>query len=124
MNETVVFRNELGGYSTPYDKDTLARLYYELQKENDKLRARLDNAIELPCKVGDTVYWVEAWNNLPTIHKFEVLGITYKINKKGFELRVVLDEFLDPVVDYYKDKNLFFDRAKAEAKLKEQGGNV
>ncbi len=57
MNETVVFRNELGGYSTHYDKDTLARLYYELQKENErltaennKLRARLKNAVELPYR--------------------------------------------------------------------------
>lgn len=39
MNETVVFRNELGGYSTSYAKDTLARLYYELQKENEHLTA-------------------------------------------------------------------------------------
>lgn len=39
MNETVVFRNELGGYSTPYNKDTLARLYYELQKGNERLTA-------------------------------------------------------------------------------------
>lgn len=105
MNETVVCRNELGGYSTPYNKDTLARLYYELQKENEhltaenerlskqltdgkcvylsdsetaegcvqspcpnyktvedilkenaELHARLEKAVILPCKVGDTVH--------------------------------------------------------------------
>lgn len=55
MSEIIVFLNELGGYSTPYDKDTLARLYYELQKENERLsaenaalQARLESAIELP----------------------------------------------------------------------------
>lgn len=58
MNETVVFRNELGEYSTPYDKDTLARLYYELQKENEQLTARLEKAVELP-KIGDEIYIIE-----------------------------------------------------------------
>lgn len=60
MNETVVFRNELGGYSTPYNKDTLARLYYELQKENEHLtaeneRLRAENAKidEYKCVIDD-----------------------------------------------------------------------
>lgn len=151
MNETVVFRNELGGYSTPYDKDTLAKLYYELQKENErltaenakideykcviddiseqcreleaenvKLRARLQNAVELPCKVGDTVYWIDG----NEIYEYAVQG--FDIGKSKEALRIILDGmWLCPVFEFFKDNALFFDRDKAEAKLKElQGGNA
>lgn len=49
MRETVVFRNELGGYSNPYDKETLLRLYYELQKGNERLTA--ENAVlKIKCE--------------------------------------------------------------------------
>ena len=42
-------------YVTDIDKDDeIARL----QSENTALRERLDNAVELPCKVGDKVYGV------------------------------------------------------------------
>ena len=36
--------------------------YYETKKletENAELRARLDKAVELPCKVGDSAYYIQ-----------------------------------------------------------------
>lgn len=40
--------------------DTLA--YIErLKAENTELRARLEKAVELPCKVGDTVYYLQTY---------------------------------------------------------------
>ena len=42
--------------------DTLA--YIErLKAENAELRARLERAVELPCKVGDTVYYLQTYCN-------------------------------------------------------------
>lgn len=81
MNETVVFRNELGGYSTPYDKDTLARLYYELQKENEQLRARLENAVELPCvKLVKTKEWINREKLGEILYEWTVIYI----DKEGY----------------------------------------
>ena len=39
---------------------TLAYLQ-RLKAENAELRARLDKAVELPCKVGDTVYYLQTY---------------------------------------------------------------
>jgi len=56
--------NALGGYEdtglTPYEIN-------QLQAENVALKARLDKAVELPCKVGDKVKvrcdtWGNVWN--------------------------------------------------------------
>ncbi len=100
-------------FETEKDKE-IARL----TEENDKLRARLENAVELPCKVGDTVYWLFG----KMIYEYKVKGFTFNTDDR-FGLRLILGE-IEPSVMYYKDIKLFFDRAKAEAKLKEQGGNV
>ena len=40
-----------------------------LQSENAELRARLDKAVELPCKVGDTIYSVFEFPNEKTVLK-------------------------------------------------------
>lgn len=41
--------------------EKFARKIKRLQAENAELRARIDKAVELPCKVGDTVW--EVFNN-------------------------------------------------------------
>lgn len=96
--------------------DDVCRQYKELEAENEQLRARLQNAIELPCKVGDTVYWLFG----KMIYEYKVKGFTFNTDDR-FGLRLILGE-IEPSVMYYKDIKLFFDRAKAEAKLKEIGG--
>lgn len=89
-----------------------------LTAENDKLRAKLENAVELPCKVGDKVYWLVG----KMIYEYKVQGFTFNSDDR-FGSRLILGE-MEPSVMYYKDIKLFFDRDKAEAKLKEIGGNV
>lgn len=85
------------------------------------LQKRLDNAVELPCKVGDKVYWVEDDPNIPGICEFTVQGFSFRTNNND-GLRVIIGTFLEPCVDYYKNKQLFFDRTKAEARLAELKG--
>lgn len=135
MNETVVFRNELGGYSTLYNKDTLARLYYELQKENehltaenDKLRARLKNAVELP-KIGDEIYIIEDGYcdcaEVCEIHIQEKDTIVEWVqwDRSNYETPEFYDEGEVLMSEY--NKTWFTDPDKAEAKLKElQGGDA
>ena len=85
----------------------------KMETVEKELRARLENAVELPCKVGDTVYWLSD----TMIYEYKVQGFIFDTNEL-FGLRLILGE-IEPSVIYCKDKKLFFDRAKAEARLKE-----
>lgn len=42
-----------------YDAETLKIYIDYLENKNEKLRNRLEKSVELPCKVGDTVYSIE-----------------------------------------------------------------
>ena len=53
----------------------------QLQKENDELRARLDKAVELPCKVEDNIY-VRYYNNKKKRHYLEI----EKVSKTNFNI--------------------------------------
>lgn len=39
-------------------KEQTAKEIQKLQAENAELRSRLEKAVELPCEVGDTIYWI------------------------------------------------------------------
>ena len=45
-------------------------------KENASLKARLEKAVELPCKVGDTVYYI----SFRRVHKGKCHAITIQHN--------------------------------------------
>ena len=94
-----------------------------LKSENADLKKRLDNAIELPC-VGDKVYWIETWCAEPRIDEYTVHGFMIDTTNQKVSIRVKLDEngFFVPLVGEYKGKQLFFNRAKAEARLAELKG--
>ena len=90
----------------------------DILKENAELTARLEKAVEMPCKVGDKVYWIEDDDK---IYEYEVQG--FNMGTTQATLRVVIDGiYFCPVVEVYKDTRLFFDRAKAEARLAELKG--
>lgn len=94
---------------------TPAEMLHESKAENASLHARLEKAVELPCKVGDTVYLLIRYSVAPHIDKHTVQGFNVIKTKDGVEIKLILNDFLQPVLGY---KDLFFDRAKAEAELK------
>lgn len=108
-----------------------AQRIQELEAENDKLRARLENAIELPCKVGDTLYMPWVYDGTYDIATLEIVNIELTYNEityitdlasdnEGYLAKYNYGNFSNGDFDYI----VFTDRTKAEAKLKEQGGNV
>lgn len=48
----------------------------ELQAENASLRERLDNAVELPCKIGDKVYMPWVYDGISGIAEITAMSIT------------------------------------------------
>lgn len=91
-----------------------------LRAENAELRVRLENAVELPCKVGDRI-WVVIKNKHIFGRKVGCISIlnydiVFKLyNKIGWK-------YLESV--YLKDynKTWFTDQNKAEARLAELKG--
>ena len=79
------------------------------------LEDKIENGtlVELPCKVGDTVYWVMDMN----IFTYKVKGFSYNCND-DMGLRLILQE-IEPSVSFYLGKRLFFTKTEAEARLKE-----
>lgn len=55
MNEKIVGILRLGGQVEQY----AAQYIEELQAENATLRERLEKSVELPCKVGDAIFYVQ-----------------------------------------------------------------
>ena len=85
----------------------------KLKMENAELRARLECSIEFPCKVGDTIYYINPYKEQPKIDEFKVMSLC-KDNSYGRMIYVDNGEFF-----FAKTDGLFFTRAEAEARLKE-----
>ena len=65
----------------------LVRQNKKLEAENAELRARLEKAVELPCKVGDTVYQTDT--NGTRIFKSTVKGIIFDTGSGAFDERAI-----------------------------------
>lgn len=59
----------------------------ELEAENAELRARLEKAVELPCKVGDTIY--QTGTNGTRIFKSTVKNIIFETDGVAFDERAI-----------------------------------
>lgn len=87
-----------------------------LTAEVAELRRRLGQD-EFPCKVGDTIYYINPFRLRPKIEKFKVISLV-KEKPNYIKIFVGDDEFF-----FVGDEGLFFIYNKAEARLKElQGG--
>jgi hypothetical protein len=68
------------GKESPPDKCVWQKRVDALETENAELRSRLDNAVVLPCKIGDTVYVVDFdicdWVICPTVSHYNHYGYT------------------------------------------------
>lgn len=87
-----------------------------LQAEVAELRARLECSIEFPCKVGDTIYYINPYKEQPKIDEFKVRSLC-KDNFYGKMIYIDNGEFF-----FAKTDGLFFTRAEAEAWLKKLKG--
>lgn len=72
--------------------------------------------VELPCKVGDTVYEVFKYHKPPFIKETTIEKIV--ITGKGFKLRLSRNSVYETAISSL-GKTLFLYKAEAEAKLKE-----
>ena len=103
-----------------YDAATLKIYIAHLEAENAKLRARLEKAVELPCKIGDEVYEVHGkcdGKNCPYNGDYGQWRCSYggKMNCNSF---ITVNKFC------YSDiprvgKTIFVTKKAAEARLKE-----
>ena len=105
--------------------DTLA--YIErLKEENAELRERLSRAVELPCKVGDTIFYVQYFCDYKgcdsTTQQF-CCGCKEMIEREKHKEKYVICEKSFVLKDLEKiGKKYFTTREAAEARLAELKG--
>lgn len=91
----------------------------DLEKENAELKAGLEKAVELPCKVGDTV-WFFNYDNTLKEGKISMLQCKadgkwkMRISYEFTRCKTVFDDYCNEI-----GKKYFTDRTEAEARLKE-----
>lgn len=85
----------------------------------EEITKRLENAVELPCKVGDTVYEVNQSRNI--ISKYQIISIHFtKFNVNySWELKEGIYTNLNGFNDYAIGKTVFLTKEAAESRLKE-----
>jgi hypothetical protein len=101
-------------YSTKIEADNIREIYNEINKKDKEIMYRLaeledkienGTLIELPCKVGDTVYYIGSLE----VRTFFKINTIYDIVEMPFSL---------DMLDSYKNV-WFLTKAEAEQKLKE-----
>lgn len=92
--------------------------YSYIYKRLYELEDKIENGalIELPCKVGDTVYEVFKEHKLPFIQETTIEKIV--ITEKGFKLRLSRNSVYETAISSL-GRTIFLTRAEAEARLKE-----
>lgn len=102
-----------------------------LTAENDKLRAKLENAVELKAEVGDKLYMPWVYDGIYDIATLEIVDIELTDNEITYITDLASDN--EGYLAKYNygnfsngdfDNMVFTDYNKAEAKLKEIGDNV
>lgn len=98
----------LGGHN-----DTLATAYEKLKYRLAKLEDKIESGtlVELPCKVGDVFYYLKDYR----VVAIEIAEISY--NGRSFGV-------YDKGGYWYHQREMYFTKEAAEAKLKELRGEV
>lgn len=87
--------------------------------ENAELKARLEKAVELPCKVGDTVWCIRAYGKGYQIEENSVIEIVFEY---GNNMRIKTSRGLFGYDKWTYGLDCFTDRSEAEARLAELNG--
>ena len=85
-----------------------------LQSENAALRERLSGAVKFPCKLGDKLYYVNEYLDIPKINEYTVTAFT--ILPECIKIYVGTGDYFLP------DDNVCFTPEAAEARLAELKG--
>ena len=128
-NEDLTVKNEV----LQRDVENLTRTleeggeeYRALQSENAQLRARLEKAVELPCKVGDTIFYVQYfcdYKGCNSITQQFCCGCKEMIEREKHKETYVICEKSFALKDFEKiGKKYFTTREAAEFRLAEQEG--
>lgn len=110
------------------DKDYILSAYDIVDEENivemiinrlAELEDKIENGtlIELPCKVGDTVYEVFKEHGSLFIQETKIEKIVI-VGEKGLRLKLARNSFYETAMSSL-GKTVFLTRAEAEAKLRE-----
>lgn len=110
-SETAVMLKNTEGSSWD-SEDMEAQRYIRLAELEDKIENR--TLVDLPCKVGDTVYTIEGG----IIEEYEVLGVLVQFEELFFKIL----RKRDCLCKFWGSRSVFHTKAKAEAKLKELKG--
>lgn len=90
----------------------------DLKSENAALRERLSKAVELPCKVGDIIYIITFGYNGKHVTPDNLADCW----SYGMEEVEVTEDNLFIMCSHFKDGSAFTDRAAAQKRLAELGG--
>lgn len=106
--------------------ETLEKENEQLKSENASLRERLEKAVELPCKVGDTIFYVQYFCDYKgcdsTTQQF-CCGCKEMIEREKHKEKYVICEKSFVLKDLEKiGKKYFTTREAAEARLAELKG--
>ena len=96
--------------------------YEKLKQENERLKAQTARTIELPCKVGDTVYIIRKQRNSHGTHDtvIKTAEVTNISNEGTSHIWITADGY-NWRADYYLSKTVFLTREAAEKALAEVG---
>jgi FtsZ-binding cell division protein ZapB len=96
--------------------------YEKLKQENERLKAQTARTIELPCKVGDTVYIIRKQRNSHGTHDtvIKTAEVT-NISSEGTSHIWITADGYNWRADYYLSKTVFLTREAAEKALAEVG---
>lgn len=101
------------------DKMTMhGQSLYDLYNRLAELEDKIENGtlMELPCKVGDTIYEVFKYHKPPFIQQTKVEKII--VTEKGLKLKLARNSFYETSISSL-GKTLFLTEEAAEAQIKE-----
>ena len=106
--------------------ETLEKENERLKAENAALRERLEKAVELPCKVGDTIFYVQYfcdYKGCDSTTQLFCCGCKEMIEREKHKEKYVICEKSFVLKDLEKiGKKYFTTREAAEARLAELKG--
>lgn len=94
----------------------------ELESENAELRARMDKAVELKFKIGDTIYLIQRTAENPKGEVLETKFIDYEARNNSLIYIVIHGATYYQFNEDYIGKLVFTNKSEAESRLAELKG--